>query len=636
MGRKAYLARLALGRSALEPPEDSETFTAARAGEWTSALHAPGESAPSETEANASSQPPPHGVQLYDRRGHPFNPWARRFSRRLRDAQNDILSVIGVTERKTPVNQEFFTGSLESPHVGRQVEEEDDVGWKVGLTADIDYQLISWWIHALTNRLLVFFPTENISFVEVVRLHRLAMGMHSFMFAGLPSFMLGHLMSPEILTSLALDYLDREIWARVSSRRRREAYVRYRFIFAVGIEVFLNLFVLPLRVHSILQILGFAPDSFWLLPPPRSWLPFCGDSLIQWNADIRHMIPFFMFRPISSLVHQYLFKSFRPSILGPTEAPRFRRSSSQRLAASITSAPIIELPHEETTLTPFFNRLFCFLGWGRPLRSHRSTAPHFQPLLRRRETWSINQPIHSGHDTAVGAEQIPPEASIEPTAQASIEPVMPHLERVHTSATLGDGSPFDRDHDRSSDATIRVSSIGPDGAVNLEIGLPEDTRYELAAAHGGHANDAAFGNGGVGDSFSEPASTGRRNDMDLYEAPHHISKLALEPTELLVNLTNVWVAGWLLMPVRVFVLRGLVRHVIKRPTLFGVDPTRAWALPTLLGSDASVLTSGFVTSGMKHVALASLVDVSLGLGYWLLEWSVVRFIGVSDFGWGTF
>jgi hypothetical protein len=102
-------------------------------------------------------------------------------------------------------------------------------GGYVGNAADFDYQFLSWWIHALTNRLLVLPPVGDKSFSDIVLLHWRTLGWRDFMFAGLPSFMLSHVVNPEMWTSFILYFLDRAVIAHVSSRERREAYERARF-----------------------------------------------------------------------------------------------------------------------------------------------------------------------------------------------------------------------------------------------------------------------------------------------------------------------------------------------------------------------------------------------------------------------
>jgi hypothetical protein len=200
---------------------------------------------------------------------------------------------------------------------------------------------------------------------------------------------------------------------------------------------------------------------------------------------------------------------------------------------------------------------------------------------------------------------------------------------MNTVATLdGTPNPDDAMHDHATNATIRVASIDPDtGTVNLEIGLPDESLFEQHEVLGTTAEDE-----------SRIASTSRtvreRSEMELFAKPHHVSRLALEPTELLASLANGWVAGWALMPLRAWVLRGLVSHVLTNPAMFGVDTARAAALPALLGSSAQAVMGG--GGGLKHLGFSCMLDVGLGLGYWLVEWAVVRWVGVNGFGWGTF
>ena len=110
--------------------------------------------------------------------------------------------------------------------------EENEIGEKIGNAADLDYQLMSWWLHALTNRLLVYPPMEDLSFLELVRLQWRALGWRDFTFAGLAPFMLGHVVSPEIWMSKLLYFMDRAVMSSVSSRKWRDTYEQARFLIA--------------------------------------------------------------------------------------------------------------------------------------------------------------------------------------------------------------------------------------------------------------------------------------------------------------------------------------------------------------------------------------------------------------------
>ena len=141
----------------------------------------------------------------------------------------------------------------------------------------------------------------------------------------------------------------------------------------------------------MLQLLGLIPANQWI-PSPRSWLPFCGTSVIQLRRENLPFLPFFAYRPISSLVHHYFYLSCRPAIMEPMNPAQRRRSSGSRFANSANSVHLVELPNVETALTGIFRTVFGVFGWGH-LPYTPDTAPPgpWNPGLRRRETWNVNE-----------------------------------------------------------------------------------------------------------------------------------------------------------------------------------------------------------------------------------------------------
>jgi hypothetical protein len=113
-----------------------------------------------ENEANEEDNPP-QDVQLYNARGHPFNPWARFRSRRSIEAMNYVLSVVGLVQRSLPVALEEIDGDS-SDQTKVASEDENAFGEKIGWAADIDNQMFGWWLHAFTNRLLACHPTQRV------------------------------------------------------------------------------------------------------------------------------------------------------------------------------------------------------------------------------------------------------------------------------------------------------------------------------------------------------------------------------------------------------------------------------------------------------------------------------------------
>lgn len=108
----------------------------------------------SETPIDFTESQPPRNVQLYDAKGHPFNPWSRRLGRRLREAMNDVLSVVGVVERSKPGYG--VDGSGQNGSNGLLIHsEEDTAGEIVSNFAEVDYEIWTSWHSSFVMRLLV-------------------------------------------------------------------------------------------------------------------------------------------------------------------------------------------------------------------------------------------------------------------------------------------------------------------------------------------------------------------------------------------------------------------------------------------------------------------------------------------------
>lgn len=141
-----------------------------------------------------------------------------------------------MTKRKLPVDEIFGSDHVHfDVSKGQEIDtEENDAGDLLATVADFEYQFLSWWIHAFTNRLLVFPPVDGLSFRELLRLHWRSLGWQNFINAGIWPFMLGHLVSPEIWTGKILYLMERAIMSSVSSKKWRDAYDKVDYIVAGG------------------------------------------------------------------------------------------------------------------------------------------------------------------------------------------------------------------------------------------------------------------------------------------------------------------------------------------------------------------------------------------------------------------
>jgi hypothetical protein len=401
----------------------------------------------------------------------------------------------------------------------------------------------------------------------------------------------------------------------------------------------LNVFILPFRLHSMLQLLGLTPSNQWI-PNPRSWLPFCGTSVIQLRRENLPFLPFFAYRPISSLVHHYFYLSCRPAIMEPMHPAQRRRSSGSRFANSGNSVHLVEMSNVETPLTNVFRRLFSVIGWSYPpsLTQDNTPSSPWNPGLRRRETWNVNEigEIEETLIDEVGDVPTTPPNTRRHFSDAQPAPEdQPHAERrptIQHSPSSSNGNDPDEDAENRldpgrSDTTIRISSIDPEsGTVNLEIGIPEQpgdrhasfTEAEVEAIQ--RQNRDRLESSGHARRHSSSA-------MTIYQKPHRVSKLALEPTDMLASLVNSWVAGWFLIPFRAYALRTLVTHILSRPESYSVS--------TAIADRLSVGHTRAISGYAGKIALCCAVDVCLGLTFWIGEWTIVRAAGTQLFDWGN-
>jgi hypothetical protein len=85
--------------------------------------------------------------QQYNSRGHPVNPQSRAYGRRIRAAANDVLSVVGVVERKSSDTAMDSTSNRRAT--------EDAVGVIIDIVSYTSYGFATWWINIILTRLLV-------------------------------------------------------------------------------------------------------------------------------------------------------------------------------------------------------------------------------------------------------------------------------------------------------------------------------------------------------------------------------------------------------------------------------------------------------------------------------------------------
>lgn len=113
--------------------------------------------------SSSPSSPPPttqepdenvEYIQLYDQRGHPQNPRSRALAKALRNAQNDVLSAIGVVERKELHARLLQKAEREKLEARRKDNEETHAIW-LSFVSGVVTEVLTAPVEVLKQRLLV-------------------------------------------------------------------------------------------------------------------------------------------------------------------------------------------------------------------------------------------------------------------------------------------------------------------------------------------------------------------------------------------------------------------------------------------------------------------------------------------------
>ena len=95
--------------------------------------------------------------QLFDERGHPVNIRSRVFSRSMRRAQNEVLSIVGVCVRDIPKSRhgEANPRSDLSTELVQRTAQENIYGLALLLLGATVQCFCIWWIDSFRDKLLV-------------------------------------------------------------------------------------------------------------------------------------------------------------------------------------------------------------------------------------------------------------------------------------------------------------------------------------------------------------------------------------------------------------------------------------------------------------------------------------------------
>ncbi|KAI9839623.1 MAG: hypothetical protein M1819_002249 [Sarea resinae] len=277
MGRQAYITRLALGRSAYQAPESTQS--GAEESSTDTATNEP-HAVPPESNAEERGY-----VQSYDARGHPANPEAKSMARTLIKAQNDVLATVGVCVGIGP-DGKLADGSTSlsslSPSEQRKVRmvmTENEIGLFIRPGFLCLAFLGFWGVGGLRNRLQVFRPFSAIPFSQMLKVQWLRSGAISLLCAGLPAFAMDSLVHlvREVIQTGVIDFVMWRVGLSGLDTKKKVHLSRLMLLTCKVVDFAAFILVSPLRMYSILQVLHLLPARP-ILPPLRTFNPFSPSS----------------------------------------------------------------------------------------------------------------------------------------------------------------------------------------------------------------------------------------------------------------------------------------------------------------------------------------------------------------------
>ncbi|KAL8999306.1 MAG: hypothetical protein Q9169_001851 [Polycauliona sp. 2 TL-2023] len=197
MGVQAYLARLALGRSAHDPLPAQQTTPLAQQSDQRS-RHT------DSTQSEASTQDNDWYLQQYDDRGYPENTSSRLLSRRSRQAQNDVLAAVGILLPPGQLSQDTHhtTYQPEPSTIQTEVDIVDDLEWaSIFYHASIVVELLCLrWMTSTRRRLQTFRFYTGVPFHRILVTELRTFGPLLFLLGGSFGGLLSFLMSETLET----------------------------------------------------------------------------------------------------------------------------------------------------------------------------------------------------------------------------------------------------------------------------------------------------------------------------------------------------------------------------------------------------------------------------------------------------
>ncbi|KAF1929566.1 uncharacterized protein M421DRAFT_419361 [Didymella exigua CBS 183.55] len=619
MGRQAYLAKIAFGRSAFEPTgevTESDEYIQLAASQSDEPL-------PERyREAKANNY-----IQLYDERGNPINPRAHAYSKRLRDAQNDVLASVGVVERRrSPA--EGLPGSYEERL--DELESEETVGNALALASTVVENLCTWWIGSIRDRLLTFRIPDALPFLQVVASERTASG-SSIAYTGFTSRLVSTIgIQACVYGAYAYRPIDRLMQLTHASSKTRHFVRRSRSVLTLGFRLGLEVLFYPLSYHANLQRLGLLPARpllpFWKAFIPFSpWSPLTPLSVHHDAASgsvvdvvkavltspmviiiAEHFYERLIYSAVFEAVESFIIRPDNADIESPDAISKDRATSI--LGLQRRSPPLIR---------DAINKLLVVLGWAEPA-----------VLDEAERKPSLDFGISAGQSVEVAGTQItdllpvdiPVSRTNRPTTDgANDDTLMDTIPADIAERLVRPTTPPTPPASDNGDNDPRIRITSREGIVEMEVRLPPRVIY----SHTEVLDDQRR-------SSSRNRVTSQRND-GLATRPHHrVTQLSTEPSQMIGAIVKAQLVGITVLPFKLVVLRLVASHYLASQDHGGTIPRFVESFPN--PSDMSLRSLGI---GISRVALCAAFELAIDLSLWSAQYLAVTTAGKSIFGWGA-
>jgi hypothetical protein len=381
----------------------------------------------------------------------------------------------------------------------------------------------------------------------------------------------------------------------------------------------------PFAYHANLQRLGLIPAR--QLPYWKAFIPFS-----KWSP----MKPFLRYQelivPSSTSASGGFVRGLKAGVLAPLTSPLvfvcFEHFLERLIYAVIYEAIETTVIHPEnpdlvspddgtksratailglrkrspSLIRNTINNMLVALGWGTssvPESKERPTHPTSQTLeVNGRQLTNVNRLQHPSANSP---------SSRDVNGNALPTQVFSPPSRTATEASQDD-----------SDPRIRITSR--EGIVEMEVRLPPNA---LATY--------------LENSGTNPVSLHDRHTASPIpvcdpgrQVYHRVTQLSTEPSQMIGAICKSQIVGWVTMPLKLLTLRLVATHFIASNPGHIASQRVLDPLPRL--HDLSVRSIGLMFS---RIALCGLLEITIDLSLWGIQYTAVTWAGQHFFGWGS-